>query len=128
MKTSNVLKLAIEMKKSTMLKLAKKHLAKHYLHGVCLAVDDMGRKQGLARDRVVDLEMQICERIKPFSFAHNWLAHTVLFGKPPKYAHDIPDHHYRLMDDWIQVNRVAIQEWRLRWMDRMIAEFRAKGD
>lgn len=123
------------MKKSTALRKAKKYLSSSKRMGICEALDDAyadGCISELAFDLTCDM---IQERIEPFRFADEWLAWRLTYGDrvaPRMSMYQLEDGD-RLQYEitLLSIRRLgdaAIQEWRRRWMDKMIAELEGKGE
>lgn len=111
------------MKTSTVLKKAKKQLSKDYKMGICRAVGNTDAKW-----KDVDrIQLMIGDRLGGWAYAHNWLGHQVLY--PNVDFGKLNNRQFRHIHDWsLSESEKDIQAWRHAWLDRMIAEFEAKGD
>ena len=109
------------MKTSTILRRAKKKLDMHdRTDGVCLAIGRVG--SGWHGELIKD----VSDRIKPFAYAHQWLAHRMLCGRSkPKKTNE----EWEQTQAWLNAqSHRNIQRWRLAWIDELIKEYEAKGD
>lgn len=105
------------MKTSEVLRLAKKLLwnGKEFRPWdrwtyVCVAVDETGTTYGAPYKDRIRVKRMISKRLKPFYDVEDWLADRVS-----------PTTIYR-------ASEYKIQQYRHRWVNAMIAEFKAKGD
>lgn len=120
------------MKKSTILKQAKQYLGKGPRAGVCYALDAWllmhekppHEKYEKLDEIVQDIQKYIWRAIHPFGYAHTWLAYKVLRISPKNHNYEA----YLRTQEWIAQNQDHLPAWRLRWMDKMIAEYGAKGE
>lgn len=127
------------MKTSELLTEAKKYLPTHSLGGVCSAVVKarVNLKHSMQEEDVEKLlqteqrlHMHIEDQLAGFNFATSWLAAQVLHPERTEVVTRITC-GFSLGQLWDWVDRQDpknIQSWRLAWMDKMIAEFQAKGD
>ena len=101
------------MKTSELLRDARRHVGKGSY--VCLAVDTCARIDGTrqAIRKAAALRKRIGEVLWPHKFAHCWLAEHIGAGYSREFLMD-------RFDD--------IRKWRVRWVNKMIAEYEAKGD
>lgn len=126
------------MKKSTILKQAKRYLGTARTDGVCAALDDWLRAEHDPNDvrfmerwdTVNALQNEIQDMIDPFVYAHRWLSYVVNFGRVPDEKNWFPnDKQNATMHKWSWYQNPAnIQAWRLRWMDELIAYYKSRGD
>jgi hypothetical protein len=108
------------MKTSKILKRAKKHLATDYKMGICRAVSG----SYWYVDRV---QAMISRRLDGWAYANDWLGHQVLF--PEVDFDNLTSAQFHSIYNWSKMASAKdIQAWRHAWLDRMIAEFEAKGD
>ena len=118
------------MKTSTILTRAKRHLSRTTRVGLCSAVWELNHNNGIALHKLTPVTNMIAKRIKPFTYASSWLAWRMTQGyRLPPSEFRIPHGVYHELHDWLSAQGAhAIQDWRHRWLDQMIAEFKAKGD
>jgi hypothetical protein len=110
------------MKHSTLIKRARKYLNTHELKGICSALEEVvTNKSDYDYDDkdwevVDDIQEYISYALGQYSFAHDWLVNqvTTLINRDAQMK-------------WLNDNTVAIQKWRLQWMDILAAEYKAKG-
>ena len=117
------------MKSSTILKTAKRFIRKNgnnRYFGVCSAILHASYSLGNASfDKAGELEEEISRRVQPVAYAHTWLASHVLYGGIKRFS----NRRQEEIRQWLYAQGdAAIQQWRLRWLDQLIAEYKAKGD
>lgn len=113
------------MKTSKVLKQAKNRLATDYKMGICPAIHAVsGTSSYLAVERV---QCMISKRLDGWAYASEWLGHQILFPKVD--SDNLTSAQYHSIYNWSKMASAKdIQAWRHAWLDRMIAEFEAKGD
>jgi hypothetical protein len=112
------------MKLSKVFRKAKSKLDRHGLQGICYVLEELNDVPSQDKYRALDL---ISDRLGNFAWASDWLAHQILF--PKRYYCNLSLDDRRRMVLWRHAQGPkAIQAWRLRWLDQLIAEFEAQGD
>ena len=118
------------MKKSVLLREAKKELSWLNPMGLCQAIGVTAHGATLTAN---ELEELITHRLHPFAYAHSWLGWKMTY---PQYKlKDLEKWPSCVWDkacDWgydvRNNNPMGLQAWRHAWLDKLIAEFEAKGD
>ena len=118
------------MKTSSILRAAKPYLGRAMNRGVCTAAACARREGHMDYSDELALCRAIDDLIKPFPYATDWLAYVVTTGRqPPRAPSQVSHKQYHQLRAWKHAQPVeALQDWRHRWVDRLIAEFEAKGD
>lgn len=98
------------MKTSEIFRCAKRRMIRNRDEYICHAI---ARVRGPTCDEKSIAKKIIMERIKPWGTADNWIATKI--GK----AYD---------EQWWRGSRRDRRKWKLRWLDKLIAEFEAKGN
>ena len=110
------------MKHSTLIKRAKKYIKPDELKGVCSAleqvIEDSPNCSFDSKEwhTVDEVQTHIHDLLGKFAFAHDWLVNELKIS--PKQEEQM---------EWLQDNTEAIQKWRLKWMDQLALEYKAKG-
>jgi len=128
-------------KTSMLLHVAKKELSWVNPMGLCHAISvakhsfftHMGERNEHVVNAANELEELITHRLHPFAYAHSWLGWKMTY---PQYKlKDLEKWPSRVWDracDWgndvRNNNPMGLQAWRHAWLDKLIAEFEAKGD
>ena len=97
-----------KMKSSELLRLARARISMHYDSFVCDAVRTAADSKGDYK-LALDIADDIANRIHPRDTVSSWL-------------------HFVAGVPWSQLTGSAMRDYRLRWIDSMIAEYKAKGD
>lgn len=100
------------MKSSEVLREAKRQLAVRKT-SLCHAISWSVEGRDFAK--AVELAGYILRSIEPYGLADRWLFERVCADGTSFNA-------------WQEANKDHILEWRLLWLDRLIAEYEAKGD
>ena len=104
------------MKSSQLLRKAQKSIAARKTSCLCYGISQAAEAVGTteADDKSYRLRMRIMMAIYPKAIASMWL-YDVL--KPEQDS-----------KEWHKAHMKDLREWRIRWLDALIAEYEAKGD
>ena len=104
------------MKSSTLLRHARRYIRDCTASHLCCAIHFATKelRTGVAADKSYALIGRIMRSIYPRASASFWL-YTVL----------APEQNF---EDWRVLHANDLREWRLRWLDALIAEYEANGD
>ena len=98
------------MKTSEVFRRAKKRMIRNRDAYICHAIT---RVRGPTCEEKSIAKIIIMERIKPWGAADNWIATKIGKSRDPQW--------------WRESGRDR-REWKLRWLDKLIAEFEAQGN
>ena len=123
------------MKKSELLRVAKKELSWVNPMGLCQAIGVTAHKLACVGAILTanELEVLIEHRIQPFAYAHSWLGWKMTYPQYKlkdleKWPSSVWDKACDWGNDVRNNNPMGLQAWRHAWLDKLIAEFEAKGD
>jgi hypothetical protein len=119
------------MKTSEILRRARTILKKEPIYeagngpGLCLALTKVvyhqvnSPERALVHEKAFKVKQRIRHSLDGLGYAEPRLYRQLFPGSPLNTAKFVK---------WREENRTAVKQWRLRWLDALIAEYKAKGD